>query len=248
MLLEAPEDDELQVYVDAIIDAYNQHEQDNYSEQEEIIADSIVFVKEYVHALERYTASVKNSVVGNGEFLNLPDRTWKLAALGVLPLEEILLELPMSQWLVQMQVLEQQGYSGKWRTIAERLSSICTCSNIRYTYFDRVTELIKMKTIYSLKTNVDKMDYPTMTKLITDFAQANLNYMDYMYTEAAYEGDMDLFSPEEKASLWIANGLATDRSQWKTKLQYFSEAAKVCPMLGDFVKRYMKLIGEELIK
>lgn len=248
MLLEAPEDDELQVYVDAIIDAYNQHEQDNYSEQEEIIADSIVFVKEYVQGLERIPTSIQEGLENNGEFLNLPSRVWKLATLGALPLEAILLNLPMSQWIVQLQVLEQQGYSGKWGLIAERLSSICTQSNIRYTYFDRVTELIKMKTIYSLKVNVDKMDYPTMTQIITDFAQANLNYMDYMYTEAAYEGDMELFLSEEKASLWIANGLATDMSQWKTKLQYFSEAAKVCPMLGDFIKRYMKLIGEELVK
>lgn len=247
MLLEGSEDD-LQEYVNVLVEAYEQHQEENYTEQEEIIADSVVFVKEYVHILESYAMAIENGLAGNGEFLNLPDRVWKLAAMGVLPLEEMLLALPMSQWMAQLQVLTQQGYRENWIKIAENLSSICTQSNIRYTYFDCVTELIKMKTIYSVKSNVEKMDYETMTQIITDFAQANLNYMDYMYTEAAYEGDMELFSPEEKASLWIANGLATDMSQWKTKLQYFSEAAKVCPILGDFIKRYMKLIGEELVK
>ena len=105
-----------------------------------------------------------------------------------------------------------------------------------------------MKHIYSSKTNVEKMNYETMTQILTEFAQANLNYMDCMYTEAAFEGDMELLTPEEKASMWIANGLSTDMSQWKEKLQYFSEAAKVCPMLGDFVKQYMKLLGVELVK
>lgn len=248
MLLEVSEDDDLQKYVDAIIEAHDLHEQDDYTEQEEIIADSVVFVKEYAQGLIRYTESVKERIAHNGEFLNLPDRVWKLAVLGVLPLEEILLDLPMSQWIVQLQVLEQQGYNGMWGEIADHLASICTCSNIRYTYFDCITEQIKMKTIYSLKANIDKMSYETMTQIITDFAQANLNYMDYMYTDAAYDGDMELFSSEEKASLWIANALSVDMGQWKVKLQYLGEAAKVCPLLGDFVKQYMKLVGEELIK
>ena len=154
----------------------------------------------------------------------------------------------MGQWMALMQVLQMNGYSNRWGEISNQLATICTRNDIRYTYFDMVLEMVKMKQIYSVKENVEKMDFETMTQIITDFAQANLNYMDYMYTETAYEGDMELFSPEEKASLWIANGLATDMNQWKTKLQYFSEAAKVCPMLGDFIKRYMKLIGEELTK
>lgn len=96
--------------------------------------------------------------------------------------------------------------------------------------------------------NIDKMDYETMTQMLTDFAQEKLNYMDYVYTEAAYEGEMELLSEEEKASLWIANALSVEMSQWKVKLQYLSEAAKICPKLSDFIKRYMKLLGEELMK
>ena len=92
------------------------------------------------------------------------------------------------------------------------------------------------------------MDLDFMTQILTEFAQANLNYMDYMYTEAAFEGNMELLSQEEKASMWIANGLSMDDTQWREKLQCFSEAAKECSMLADFIKRYMQLYGDSLVR
>ncbi|MBR2045663.1 MAG: glycosyltransferase [Agathobacter sp.] len=249
MLLHAPEEKEkLSKCVTDYVTGLDMHDAENQDEQQQIIAESIVFVSDYMYRLVAFAENVEQSMVGNGEFLFLPSRVWTLARLGVLPVEEMLLELPVGQWMAQMQVLQMNGYSNRWGEIGNQLASICTRNDIRFTYFDMVIEIVKMKQIYSLKENIEKMNFETMTQLITDFAQANLNYMDYIYTEAAYEGDMELFSPEEKASLWIANGLSTDMSQWKAKLQYFSEAAKVCPMLGDFVKRYMKLIGEELTK
>lgn len=249
MLLHAPEDEmRLQSCAKVYLEALESHEKDIYTEQEEIIADSIVFVSEYVRGLEKYADTVQNYIAGNGEFLSLFSRVWMLARVGVLPLEDMLLSLPMGQWMVQMEVLQNQGYSDKWNEIGNNLATICTKNNIRYSYFDRIVENYKLKYIYSSKTNVEKMNYETMTQILTEFAQANLNYMDCMYTEAAFEGDMELLSPEEKASMWIANGLSVEDGQWREKLQCFSEAAKICPMLADFVKRYMKLLGEELVK
>lgn len=123
-----------------------------------------------------------------------------------------------------------------------------TKQDIRELYFEAVTENTKMKTIYTVKENVYIMDYESMTQFLTEFAQANLNYMDVVYTEAAFEGDMEILSQEEKAALWIANGLSVDDGQWRVKLQYFSEAAKVYPQLSEFIKKYIRLLGQELTK
>lgn len=249
MLLHASENDERMIdCAKAYIEALREYEQQEHTEQEKIIAENIVFVKEYLHTMEQYILAVEEQLQGNAEFLLLSNRVWRLAELGVFPLEELLLDLPFTQWMAQIQVLQMRGYTDLWNELSGHLGSICSRSNIRYTYFDKVLETEKMQQVYQLRANVEKMDYATMTQILTDFAQANLNYMDYLYTESAYGGDMELFSIEEKASLWIAKGLSVDMSQWKMKLQYFSEAAKVCPMLGDFVKRYMQLLGEELTK
>lgn len=195
-----------------------------------------------------YEDEVKNYLTGNAEFLFLSSDVWTLARQGEIPLENLLLELPFAQWVAQMRLLQMRGFNERWNEVGEQLASICTRNDIRYLYFDRCVEFAKMKQVYSIKSNVEKMDFNAMTQILIDFAQANLNYMDYLYTDSAFEGDKELLLPEEKASLWIANGLSLDNSQWREKLQCFGEAAKLCPMLGDFVKRYMKLLGDELTK
>lgn len=162
--------------------------------------------------------------------------------------EETFLQMPMQDWVAQMQMLQIQGYSADWQVLESQLASICTQTNIRYIYFDVITERTKMEQIYTLKQNLEKMDYQAMTQILTDFAQANLNYMDYMYTDSAFDDDQGLLTQEERAALWIANGLSMDNSQWREKLQCFGEAAKIYPRLGDFMKRYIQLYGNSLVK
>lgn len=249
MLLHAPCDEvKMQKCVEEYAKGLELYENRQYSEQQELISESIVYVSEYMYSLANFAEKVRLELEEKGDFLFLPDRVWCLARLGVLPLEDMILELPLKQWMVQMQILLTQGYHAGWEQTGSNLASICTRNDVRYTYFDYIIENIKMKQIYSLDGNVQKMDYVSMTKILGEFAQANLNYLDYMYTEAAFDNDMELFSPEEKAAIWIANGMSVDDGQWRVKLQYFGEAAKVCPMLGDFIKRYLNLLGQELVK
>ena len=160
--------------------------------------------------------------------------------------EKMLLDTSVHDWVMQMNLLQVQGYSSAWAEIEDHLASICTQSNIRYIYFDVITERAKMKQVYTFKANLEKMNYEDMTQILADFAQANLNYMDYIYTDAVFSGDQELLMLEEKASLWIANGLSLDNSQWREKLQCYGEAAKIYPLIGDFVKRYMQLYGNIL--
>lgn len=250
MLLRVPEEyeEKLQDCAIAYVEAATSWEKESCTEQEQIIAESIVFVSEYMHRISAFAQAIESSMEGNAEFLFQPSRAWMFARLGLIPLEEMLLSLPVSQWMAQMRLLQMQGYNEKWNYISMQLGSICTTNNIRYSYFDMVLEIVKMKQIYSAKGNADKMNLETMTQIMTEFAQANLNYMDYLYTEAVFEGDMELLTQEEKASMWIANGLSMGTAQWREKLQCFSEAAKICPMLSEFIKRYIKLFGETLMR
>ena len=242
------EEEHLHICAQEYLQAKNSFEKEVYTEQQRIISESIVFVSEYAQKLSEYEMEVRAYLKGNGEFLFLQNRVWLLARLGVIALEDSLLELPFAQWIAQMQIMQVRGFQDVWNEIGQKLASICTRNDVRYLYFDRCIENIKMKQIYSLKENAERMDFSTMTQILLDFAQANLNYMDFLYTDAAFDGDKGLLLQEEKASLWIANGLSLDNSQWREKLKCFGEAAKVCPMLSDFVKRYMNLLGAELTK
>ena len=246
MLLHLAEDEteRLEFCADEYIHARAKYEDEMRSEQEQIIAESIVYVQDYMLRMAQIAQEVEAAMAGNGEFLNQPVRIWQLAQLGILPLEDMFLALPMSQWMVQMMVLQGQGYSDRWEEISMYLASICTRNDIRYCYFDKVTESTKMENIYIHKDNVDKMDYETMTQVITEFAQSNLNYMDCIYTEHAFEGEMELLTPEERAAVWLANGLSIGLAQWREKIQCFGNAAKAWPKMGELVKKYIALIGE----
>jgi len=246
MLLHLADDEveRLEFCADEYMHARAKYEDETRTEQEQIIAESIVYVQDYMLRMGQITQEVQTSMQGNGEFLSQPVRIWQLAQLGILPLEDMFLQLPMSQWMVQMLVLQNQGYGAKWEEISMNLASICTRNDIRYCYFDKVTESTKMQTIYTLKENVDKMDYDTMTQVITEFAQSNLNYMDCIYTEHVFEGEMEILTDEEKAAVWLANGLSVGLSQWREKIQCFGNAAKAWPKMGELMKKYIAFVGE----
>ena len=73
---------------------------------------------------------------GNGEFLYLPETVWDEALSGAIPLEEILLGLPLSQWMVMVLVLESADAPENWNRLSEKLKTIRTKDDIRYDYFD----------------------------------------------------------------------------------------------------------------
>ena len=181
----------------------------------------------------------------NGEFLNIAESIWNMAQAGLLPLEELLLSLPMSQWMAQMMVLESKGYGLYWETISQHLGEICSTDDIRYAFFDMKTEIAKMKQVYAQKENVQKMDYQTITQVLYDFTFANLHYAEFVYTDAAFEGEMEFLPEEIRSVFWLSKALGCEETDWSKRLQYIKKAAKEWSLLGEIVKQYAVLIGEE---
>lgn len=204
--------------------------------------EQLVYFEQWQYLL---IEDIEDKLCGNGEFLSISDNIWKMAEAGVLPLEEMLLSLPMSQWMVQMMVLESRLFGESWKNIGEHLAKICTVDDIRYAFFDMRTEITKMKQMYSVKSNVEKMDYTTITQVLFDFAMANLHYADFVYTEAAFSGEMEFLTEECRAAFWVSQVFSCEETDWSKKLEFIKEAAKAWPVLGEIVKRYAVLIGEE---
>ncbi|MBR4026073.1 MAG: glycosyltransferase [Lachnospiraceae bacterium] len=211
--------------------------------------EDLEWLKQSLNLLESYCPiiiqDIQKKIEGNGEFLSLPDSIWKLGQVRIIPLEDILLSLPFSQWMAQVMVLESQGYHIKWQNTETHLMQICSKEDIRYRFYDMKTEMIKMKQIYSVKTNVEKMDYTTITQVLFDFAEAILRYSDYIYTDKAFSGDMEFLPKEYKAAFWLAQAFSCKEDDWSQKLAYLGKSAKEWKILGEIVKRYAILIGEE---
>lgn len=182
-------------------------------------------------------------VTGNANFLFLPEEMWKLGELGLVPLEEILLELPLDQWMAQVMVLEHEGYSNKWVTAEQNLCRICSQDDIRYDYFNLHDVNLKIQTIFQLEQNVEKLDQDALSQLLLEFITVNLNYKERVYTEAADEGEMEILPDYIKAAVYLGQSMLHPK-EWSVILECIGKAARAWAPLGKLAKRAAYYVGE----
>lgn len=245
---------------------YKAHEEQEVSEQEQIIEESILLVKDAVtqeeadgmrlrwaQALvrlsrqeefpgeqqEKLVQTVRQKMEGNGEFLFLPESIWEIASGGILPLEEMILELPLSQWMVMVIVLEAKKSLAEWEKLEKHLSSIRTQDDIRYDYLDMhyANALVSGQTL--------EKDYDDMCELLQYYTNSNLKYAGKVYTEKAFEGKMEMLPESCRGAVWMERMFACEAQAWNKKLEYLGKSAKEFPAIGETIKHFAKLIGEE---
>lgn len=236
------------------------------SEQEQIIEESILLVKDAVtegkqtelrnlwawalagigrpeefpkEQQAKLMAYVQQMINGNGEFLFLPGGIWEIAAGAVLPLEDMLLELPMSQWMVMVMVLQSKDQLSEWRKVQEHLKWIRTREDIRYDYLD----MHDANTM--IAADVTDMDYDAMCRLLQYYAKSNLNFARKTFTQRAFEGGMEMLPESCRGAFWMEKMFSCGEQDWNEKLGCLKKSALAWPVLGDAVKHFAKLIGEE---
>lgn len=177
----------------------------------------------------------------NGEFLFVPDEYWLLGEAGVIPMEEMILSLPISQWMAMTSVLEEGKSPERWGRAEKTLQRICTREDLRYIYFDR-------KSINSRILLMDEQelcDDEQMRGMLEEFAICNIRYANSIYTEEALSGDMDILEEECRAAIWIRRMLECDANDWSGQLENLKQAAIAWPRLGAIAKQYAALIAEQ---
>ena len=175
---------------------------------------------------------------GNGEFLFLEDDIWAMGSHGDLPLEEILLDLPISQWMVMVMVLEAKNSKELWEQIRGHLGSIQTRNDIRYDYF-------QMHDSNQLMSSGLDLDYEMMGEIFAYFAESNLAYARKIYSNKTFEEAPELLPEHCRAALEIEKMLSCEETDWNGRLEYLGKAVKIWPEMGETVKNYARLLGEQ---
>lgn len=253
----------------AFLENYEKERLAEYDEQERIIAESILFVKDCMNdreyhsmelkwvcalavlarqdeipasVVEGFTQKLREQLKDDGEFLMLDENAWTLAKAKVLPLEDMILELPFSQWVVQVLVLKSRKSEALWDEMRLHLMDIQTREDIRYDYFhtQAVNDII-------LNHTSDK-SYEDLCIYLQEFASCNLKYADWVYTEKAMSGDMDMVEENCRAAIWIARMFECEENDWSNRLDCLKNCALVWPAMGDLAKQFANLIGEEQTK
>ena len=252
-------------FAEKYFNAYEVICQEELSEQERIIQESIVLVKDAVtdncaeFILETYIENVpliesKTFVLeslkkkvekkvdvllnGNGEFLFLPERYWNFAKVGVISLEEKIVNLPLSQWMVMVLVLQHKNSKEIWEKTYQHLALVQTKEDVRFDYF-------YMSHANYLVCNENECDYETWGEILTYFAEANVSYAQKVYSDKAFEGKQEILPNHCRAALEIERMFSCNETDWNGRLEYLGKAVKIWPEMGETVKKYAKLLGEE---
>ncbi len=253
-------------YACAYFDALDAYRKEEKSEQEQIIEESILLVKDAVEedmrsemrtvwalalvhsgSTEGFPEELRREVqedaakkmAGNAEFLFLPDRIWEIAAGGIFPLEDMILAFDLSQWMAAVVVLERRNSPDEWTRVREHLASIRTKEDIRYDYLDMHDANAR------LLADVSGKDYDEMCSLLKNFADANLRFARRVYTEQAFEGEMAIMQASCRGAVWIERMLQCGPQEWSRKIECLKACAKAWQPGGDMVKHFARLLGEE---
>lgn len=261
---------DMEAYAEAYFQALSNYQMEEKTEQEQIIEESIIMVKDAVSEQKqqemrlfwaqalakqkkpeefpeeeriRLQSYVEEQLAGNGEFLVLPELYWELSKANVLPLENILLELPLSQWMVQVGVLEQKNDIKIWGGIREHLMDLRTKEDIRYTYFF-MHDANNLLMNSSMAEICNELDFETMTEFFQYFTESNLKYARSVYTQKAFEGKMEVLPESCRGAVWMEKMLTREEEDWNIRMEYLVKSVREYPVIGDLVKRYAHLIGE----
>lgn len=250
---------------------YKEYENEEKDEQTQIIEENAIYVYDAVkeearrsmnwiwaenlaklESIEDFPMENKEEIVeeishyleNNADFLKLPERVWDLGEAGILPLEEMLLALPLEQWIAQVTLLESKGYGNQWQQAEVNLCKICTKLDIRYDYFNMHDVNRKILSIFQLEENVEKMDENSFLELVSEYIVANLNYAERVYTPVAMEEAKEMLPDSIRGALAFGDAMM-QKGDWSAMLKSIKKAATEWSALGALAKRFAHYVGEE---
>lgn len=236
------EEKELQVKLtecgNGFIENCRLHDEQEKSEQEQIIEESIPFVKD-VKKADELTQELAAKLKDNGEFLLMEDEYWTYGQAHILPLEQMLLDLPFSQWMAQVMVLETYHSEELWDKVRMNLISIQTQENIRYDYF-HAKAVNDMITVCA-----NGKSYEELEQYLYEYAACNLKFAQWVYTDEAFTGEMEMVEESCRGAVWIQRALECEETDWNGRLENLRQAAIAWPKLGETVKVFAQLIGRK---
>lgn len=250
----------MEIYTDI-----NQHpEQD---EQQKIISESIIFVKDAVNQevydknllfwavsmirqdncsnigewrkkqIEEY---IQTLLDGNGGFLRMPEQIWEIGHARVVDVEGMLLNMDLSQWMAAVSVVLSETTPAELERIEKRIRGVQTMENIRYSYCK-----MRFADILVLVEDEESCGYIDLRNQFGSFASQTLDFYRKVYVPDAFEDEMEMLPEHCQTAVWLDRMLNCGDNNWEEMLRCLRECVKSYPEMGGLVKKFADLIGKE---
>ncbi len=252
-------------FAEKYLEFYDVWQQEDISEQESIIEQSLLFVKDVTteaksrEVLRYYAAAcissgkieripekcrkqlqqlVQRMMYKNADFINMPDDIWKVADAGLVDIETEWLDLELEQWKAALELLKSRGVVALEQA-RERIDRYRSRDDIRYSYFRKEYVAVFMK----LESATE--GYEQLQNRFFDFMEGTLKYYLWIFREEAFAGEMEMLPADAKAAAWLNQMFQREESDWQGKLADLKECASCYPVLGNNIKRFAAFIGED---
>lgn len=192
------------------------------------------FPEEQREELSRY---VDGLLKDNGDFLHLPETVWKIHEM--VGLEDKLLALDFSQWNAAVTRLSSGNSFVEVQEVQKKFSMIKTREDMRYDFLDM--SYAKLMILLEL---LDE-DYKGINFRFRTFQENVLKFFHRVYLDRVFEEEPDMLPAECRAALCMESFFARAERDWEGKLQDLKQCAKEDVSLGEQVKSFAKLLGEE---
>ncbi|MCD7708279.1 MAG: hypothetical protein LUI02_00220 [Clostridiales bacterium] len=177
-----------------------------------------------------------------GEFLYLPEEIWQAGISGLIPLEDMLLDVPISQWLIMLTVLDSEKSSEKWQDVGSHLGQIRTREDMRYDLFD-------MHMVNFWASGVIEGDSTeSVERLLREFSEANMRYARKVYREFVFTEATGLLPGHIRAAAWVEKALSCGLEEHEKKMDCLTHAAQEWPPIGKTIKSYAVFLGKDMEK
>lgn len=187
---------------------------------------------------EHMQAQATQLLADSGKFLLLPEEIWQAAEAGKLPLEHMLLELPLSKWIVMVNLLNGKRSAQEWESVRVHLAGIRTRNDIRYDYLEMHMSNFWVSGILQGDST------ESVERLLREYARANMAYARKVYAPTAFAEGFAVLPDSIRGAFFVEQALNETEVQGK-KLEYLGKAAAEWPALAAILKNYTQLLGAE---
>ena len=259
-------------YAGIFLEYYDAWKEEEISEQESIIEQSLLFVKDvtteakYREMLRLYGVQCARKMKENNgtvsvEEIIMSKRQEQLNCLlhDMMYMNADFFHLPEDVWqMADAGILDMEAEwlsleISQWEAALELLKrrGVIALEQAKQT-------LEKYQTCENLRYAYFKKEYVSVLiklesttesyeQLVTrffDFMQGTLEYYLWIYRDEAFEGEMEMLPADAKAAVALNNMFSREQEDWEGKLADLRDCARFCPALGKNIKRLATMIGE----
>lgn len=145
----------------------------------------------------------------------------------------------LSDWMTYVDENAKQGILALER-LRPHVEENFASNDLRYLYFMKCygNQLIRLES--------STESFEQLYKRFFDFMEYTLGYYLCIFTDSAFQGEMEMLPKDAKAAVVLHRMFSREENDWLNKVRDLRECASVYPMLGDNIKRLANMMKEKL--